>query len=449
MLFKPESKVQKDRTVMRYTDSRMAKYSRRGLIINFIAYLLCLSLGNMHIIAPTASVILTTGLIVTHLIRGYILFRFEALYSRGPARWRQFFFFATLMGAVWWSIILVSLTLIQGMTNETPILWLYTVIFFSTTIQVTAPFRKFSHVYQVIALFPPAVAAFYTGGFDGYMYALMMCVFIVTLYHQAELLSSSHWQKLEANHELRQKARALEMEKRKVDASVELNTQFLKSLSQEMTKTCEGIAPLTTLADFDALNTEQQGQFDQAEADLKKQKRLLRNIDTFSNINNHEVDIEVRSFPLRESLKRWMEEFKEDSEAHHIELDYRIHPECPDHARGDSRFIARIFANLLGNAIKYSDEGEIFVDFDYRSGSDDLDYLEITIIDRGHKTSIEGSLTIESIIKGSRLSGLWFPICKSLAENMGGSIEMDHDQEEVQYRFRVPLAPIEEVPASA
>lgn len=427
---------------MRDTDSRMAKYSRRGLVINFIAYLLCLSLGEMHIISPTASVILTSGLIITHLIRGYILVRFEAIYSRGPGRWRKMFFIATLMGAIWWSVILLSHTLILGMTNETPILWLYTVIFFSTTIQVTSPFRKFSHVYQAIALFPPALAAFYIGGFDGYMYGLMMCVFIVTLYHQAELLSATYWDKLAANHELKLKARALEIEKRKVDASVELNTLFLKSLSKELASTTEGLSQLVSIFTADTLSSEQRTQLEVAEAGFKKQKRLLQNIDTFSSINNHEVETEIKSFPLRKSLERWMAEFKEDSLEHHLDLNYRVHHECPEFTHGDSRFIARIFANLLGNAIKYSDEGEIFVDFDYRNSSDEVGYLEITIIDRGHKTTIEGTLTMESIIKGSRLSGLWYPICKSLAENMGGSIEMDHDQEEVQYRFRVPLIPV-------
>ena len=57
MLFVAETKVQKDRAIMRETDSRMAKYSRRGLVLNFLAYILCLSLGEMHLVAPTTSVV--------------------------------------------------------------------------------------------------------------------------------------------------------------------------------------------------------------------------------------------------------------------------------------------------------------------------------------------------------------------------------------------------------
>lgn len=493
MLFKPESKVQKDRVIMRETDTRMAKYSRRGLIVNFLAYLLCFSLGDIHIVAPTTAVVLTAGLIITLLIRAYILIRFEAIYSRGPSRWRSLFFIVTLIGAAWWSAILVTLTLVLGMVSETPILWLYTVIFFSTTIQVTAPFRDFSRIYLAVALFPPALAAFYSGGFDGYMYGLMMVVFILSLDHQAEMLSTTHWQRLASNLELKQKARALQIEQNKINASVELNTQFLKSLWRELEQTWQVLsdkvpreqvpderAPGEGPAENDSgrpdgaqlLSTTEstteaevnEAEVNEAEvgatastaevaAALETQKLLLRNLDMFTHINTHQVDTEVVVFPLRASLERWVDEFQPDAYEHDIELNYRIYPECPEAVKGDPKLIARIFANLLGNAIKYSGKGEIFIDFDFRVCNDDIGQLEITIVDRCAKAGVEGTVDLDKVLSATRFSGLWFPICKSLAEFLGGTIEANYDKEnykEMRYMFRLPVTLVssEEEPAT-
>ena len=44
--FTPVHKVQKDRKLMHDTDSRIAKYSRRGLVLNFLVFVLCLYYGN-------------------------------------------------------------------------------------------------------------------------------------------------------------------------------------------------------------------------------------------------------------------------------------------------------------------------------------------------------------------------------------------------------------------
>lgn len=87
--FEPVSKVQKDRRIMRETDARMAKYSRRGLVFNFLAFLVCLIGGHFIEQNRDLTVVLTTGLLLITFVRGFFLFRFEHLYPRAPARWRH------------------------------------------------------------------------------------------------------------------------------------------------------------------------------------------------------------------------------------------------------------------------------------------------------------------------------------------------------------------------
>ena len=191
--FYPTSKVQKDRHVIRDTDARMAKYSRRGLVFNFIAFLICLYGGRFVELNRELTIVLTTGLLLITFLRGIYLFRFEQLYPRWPARWRNIYFAVTLIGAMWWGVILVSITLQLGMAHETPLLWLYTVVFFSTTAHAFAPYHRFLSYYQFFGIIPAAAAAFYLGQWHAYVYGSLMLVFYLILTHQCRLISDNYW----------------------------------------------------------------------------------------------------------------------------------------------------------------------------------------------------------------------------------------------------------------
>ena len=89
-LFEPQSKIQKDRQIIRDTDMRMAKYGRRGLISNVLVYTLCLLVEQNFILHyRTLAIVLTVGLIAATAVRGYLLFRMEAIYPRAPTSWRS------------------------------------------------------------------------------------------------------------------------------------------------------------------------------------------------------------------------------------------------------------------------------------------------------------------------------------------------------------------------
>src|SRR5690554_3596232 len=138
-LFTPESKVQKDRQVMHDTDARVAKYSRRGLVLNFGVFSLALTFGDFFYQQTTLAIVLLTGLLLVTLLRSYYLFRFEVLYARAPRRWRTQYFVASCLGAVCWSDTLVRLTWVLGKREETLIMWLYTAVFYSSIANMFSP----------------------------------------------------------------------------------------------------------------------------------------------------------------------------------------------------------------------------------------------------------------------------------------------------------------------
>ncbi|MAZ89330.1 MAG: hypothetical protein CL693_16995 [Cellvibrionaceae bacterium] len=446
ILFNAKGKVQKDRSIMRETDARMAKYSRRGLIVNFLAYLLCLSIGYLTVMAPTTAVVLTVGLIVTTIVRAGFLFRFESMYDCGPARWRTLFFISTLVGAVWWSTILVTFTLTLGMVGETPLLWLYTIIFFSTTIHVTSPFKAFSRIYLAITLLPAVIAACFIGGFDGYMYAVMMLVFVVMLYHQVEVLEDGYWQRLEAINTLKQKARALEVEKRDVDASVDLNAQFLNDLGHEFRTSLNDVLGGLSLLNESQLEGTQQGMLNIAQQAAERQLDLVSNIVDFSKINNRQLVLEHNVFNLRSQLEQWIEDLSVDAHQQGVELDYAINKSVPLRAYGDVSRIGHIFKNLSTNAVQFSDTANVHIEIDFRRESDRSGILEILLIDRHSAESASNTLRQNTTDNANardaadRAAGLWLTICKGLSECMGGSVDIDCiSGQDTQYRLRLPI----------
>lgn len=440
-LFEAQGKVQKDRTIMRETDERMAKYSRRGVIVNVLAYLLCLSTGYMSVMAPNVAVALTVGLILFALLRGYFLVRFDTLYASGPCRWRNRFFVVTLLGAAWWSVILVSFTLVLGIVAETPILWFYTVIFFASTVQVTAPYKRFSQVYLSITLLPPVIAGAYVGGFEGYMYSLMMLVFVIMMFHQVEVLCSTYWQRLEANYALTQKARALEVEKRDSDASVDLSSQFLINLGHEFRTSLNDILGGLSLLTDSKLESHQQELLKLAQTAGERQLDLVNNIVDFSRISNRKLVLDHSVFNLRSQIEAWLSDMSVDAHQQGVELDYRIAAGFPLRARGDAGRMGQIVKNMLGNAIQFSEQGMVFADIDFKKDSDKGGLLEINLVDRHSSAQAvpNGSDETEDDVT-TRATGLWLTICKGLAECMGGSIEIETvPGRETQYQLWLPL----------
>src|SRR5690606_30035002 len=149
----------------------------RGLVLNFCVFALVLAFGDFFHRQTTLAVVLLTGLLLVTLLRSYYLFRFEVLYARGPRRWRTQYFMASFLGAIWWSVILVSLTWVQGMRDETLVMWLYTVVFYSSVANVFAPYFRFLKIYLFIGQVPAAVTALLVGTVDGFLYGIIMVLF--------------------------------------------------------------------------------------------------------------------------------------------------------------------------------------------------------------------------------------------------------------------------------
>jgi len=422
--FLPASKVQKDRRIVRETDARMAKYSRRGLIFNFFAFLVCLAPGRFIEDAPKLMTILTIGLLLITLLRGAYLFRFDFLYPRAPAKWRNRYFIATLIGAVWWGVILVSVTVQLKMANEAPLLWLYTIVFFSLTAHAFAPYQKFLSYYQFFGLVPAAASALYLNNLNGYIYGTMMLGFYIVLTHQCRLISENYWERLEAIYALARKTLSIEEEKRDTRANVKLNQEFMKFLYSDIDH-------------FMQIIKENEGGEENRKVMQADLEELHNNICDFNGVVSKGLVLEDKVFNIRHEIQHLVAEFIDRAETNYVQVETSLSPTLPMRLKGDASRLAQIIRSLLNIILHEVEKCIVLVEVEFLREYELAGELYVTItrsFDKNKKLFFNESAP--KLPQGT----LSLVVAKGLADMMNGSIELnDLLDEEQQFRFNAKI----------
>lgn len=426
-LFEPQLKVQKNRQVIRQTDTRMAKYSRRGIISNFLIFLLCLvfepSLYQRH---PNLTLLLSSGLFFLTVVRGYLLFRFEAIYPRAPSAWRQKYFVVTLIGACWWSLILGSFTLTLDLAGMAPLLWLYTVVFFSITAHAFAPYQKFLSIYQFIGIVPAATCTFFIGELTGIFYGLILLMFYWTLNHHCEIIARNYWEQQENNYNLAHRAETLEEEKRDSRASMSLTRDFVNLLDDKLQNFFDGNGE-TAVTDSKA-----------ATMGWQKFEHLKQRVGAFRRVLNKESDSQPVVFNAAHYLHFLVARQVDEAERTGIELEIAISPALPVHLHGEAARLGEIVGMMLKSVIEQSSECLLFVEADYLRESGDSGELQIAL--SRQQQALRRGIFAEHA-GGIVYSDLDLLVAKGLAESLNGSLDLQGQEtrEGKCLRLRVPL----------
>lgn len=359
--FTPQLKIQKNRQVLRDTDERMAKYSRRGLVGNFIIFLLCMAVGSFVDKQPGLAIALTIGLLITTLLRGYLLFRFDALYPRAPGLWRTRYFYATILGAAWWGLIVALETLIVGINNETPLLWLYTIVFFAMTANAFAPYKQFLTLYQLLGLVPGAFCLLIAGEMIGIIYAIVVFFFIWLLHHQCEQIADNYWERLESNDSLARKTESLEEEKRDTRAMAQLHKDYMLLLKSELEQL---LSAKRQRRSDDAEAPPSEGQVD---APLRRPRlqQLHENVSDFYQILSKDITFEERTFNSASLVQHITKQYTELAASREIDFELSVSPALPRLVLGDSDRFSQIFQSMLNTVIGQLDKGTATIELDY------------------------------------------------------------------------------------
>jgi signal transduction histidine kinase len=166
---------------------------------------------------------------------------------------------------------------------------------------------------------------------------------------------------------------------------------------------------------------------DLANLSSKRLYNLLNEVLDHSMIEAHHMEINDEVFNLRECLREAVEMMKERAQKKGLILRLEVAPSVPEEKSGDPYRLGQIILNLIGNAIKFTDKGEVTVKVESYD-----DFLEFSVRDTGIGISEDKVEEIFESFKQVDSSstrkhggvGLGLAISKGLAELLGGSISV-------------------------
>ena len=231
----------------------------------------------------------------------------------------------------------------------------------------------------------------------------------------------------------RQTEKYLEEAREKAEESARLKSSFLASMSHEIRTPIHGISGVLQLLAGSELSEEQKHYLSLAKFSIQGLLHIVNDILDFSKIEAGQLQIESSPFDILESLENLQSQYAILCQEKGLALHFHFDLQGFHVVQGDDVRFRQILSNLLGNAVKFTDEGHIEVTTSIKQNADDTLSLLCSVKDTGIGIAQDKQSTIFDVFTQEDLTttrkfggtGLGLSISKQLCELMGGEIKLD------------------------
>lgn len=226
-----------------------------------------------------------------------------------------------------------------------------------------------------------------------------------------------------------QKARAA------AEAANQAKSEFLANMSHEIRTPLNGIIGMSELCLDTGLSREQREYIETVQLSADGLLNVINDILDFSKIEAGKLALDSSEFDIRQTIDTALKMLALRAHQKRLELACDICPDVPERATGDANRLRQVLLNLVGNAIKFTERGEVVVSVSVENRTQDGITLRFTVRDTGIGIAAERQQLIfnpfvqadSSTTRQYGGTGLGLTISTRLVTMMGGSIGLESE----------------------